>query len=73
MNLPQHICGMRDEGAEQFFVDAGKCTWIVFSFVATDGPRDFTANCRPVVLCDRAETFHVMGQRPSADRRAFAL
>ncbi|OQY84997.1 MAG: hypothetical protein B6D41_14885 [Chloroflexi bacterium UTCFX4] len=41
--LPQHIFGMHDEGAEQFFTDAGKRAWIVFSVVATDGPRDFSA------------------------------
>jgi len=41
--LPQHIFGMHDEGAEHFFTDANKRAWIVFSVVATDGPRDFSA------------------------------
>lgn len=46
MNLaqfPQHIFGMHDEGAEQFFADKGKRAWLVFSVLAHDGPRDFSA------------------------------
>ena len=39
--LPKHIFGMHDRGAEQFFTDVGKPGWIVLSKVATDGAENF--------------------------------
>lgn len=41
--LPSHIFGMHDTGAEQLFAEAGKQAWIVVSVLATDAPGDFSA------------------------------
>lgn len=40
--LPSHIFGMHDAGAEHLFTDAGKRAWIVVSELATDSPGDFS-------------------------------
>lgn len=41
--LPQHIFGMHDTGAEHLFNAAGKPGWITITVLAGDGPRDFSA------------------------------
>lgn len=41
--LPQHIFGMHDAGAERIFGDAGRRAWVVLSKVAGDAPEDFSA------------------------------
>lgn len=40
--LPSHIFGMHDSGAEHLFTDAGKRAWIVQSVLATASPGNFS-------------------------------
>ncbi len=63
--LPQHIFGIHDAGAEHLFTDAGKRGWVVFSVVAGDAPGDFSAHSGHGVIVRLNNGYGSAGTIPS--------